>query len=87
MRRIRRSQRGFLKALDPRPTERASAVPPASAPDDDFFEPVNSIGAFAEGENWAQSWTYVGDGGSEYPGLEVLQTSPHPSSRIAEETQ
>jgi hypothetical protein len=70
---LRRSAQGFLRALDPRPTSTAMNVSGGAEPQDDFFEDVDYVGAFGPDENWAQSWTYVGDGGSEYPGLGLLE--------------
>jgi hypothetical protein len=79
VRRLDRSTRGFLRALDPRPTEEARAAAGATKPNDDFFEDVDYVGAFAPDANWALSWTYIGQGGSEYPGLDLL-TSPSAAS-------
>jgi hypothetical protein len=78
---LTRSRRGFLQRLDPRPTGRALSVSGVSVPDDAFFEAVDYIGAFGPEENWARSWTYVGQGGSEYPGLGLIgpeQSAPRP---------
>jgi hypothetical protein len=79
VRRLDRSTRGFLRALDPRPTGEARAAAGATKPNDDFFEDVDYVGAFAPDANWALSWTYIGQGGSEYPGLGLL-TSPSAAS-------
>ncbi len=72
VRTLSRSSRGFLRALDPRPTDEALSVSGVAEPSGDFFEDVDYIGAFGKEENWARSWTYVGQGGSEYPGLGLL---------------
>jgi hypothetical protein len=80
---LNRSSRGFLKTLDPRPTGEALgggvATPPA-----DFFEDVDYVGAFGPDENWAESWAYVGDGGSEYPGLGLIGTGKKEAGTRAE---
>jgi hypothetical protein len=70
---LRRSPQGFLRAVDPRPAGVALEAQPVSVPSDDFFESVSYVGAFAPGSNWAAEWTYVGNGGSEHPGLGLLQ--------------
>lgn len=72
VRELRRSPRGFLRALDPRPTDAALDSTGPSVPSSEFFESVDYVGAFGKEENWAQAWTYVGDGGSEYPGLGLI---------------
>jgi hypothetical protein len=69
---LSRSSRGFLRTLDPRPTDEALSLSGVAEPSGDFFEDVNYVGAFGAEENWAASWTYVGQGGSEYPGLGLL---------------
>jgi len=74
LRTLERSSRGFLRALDPRPTDRVLNVSGVAEPQDGFFEDVDYVGAFGPDENWAVSWTYVGEGGSEYPGLGLLGT-------------
>ena len=71
---IRRSSRGFLRRLDPRPTDEALSGTGVTTPKSDFFEDVDYVGAFGSDENWARSWTYIGQGGSEYPGLGLLGT-------------
>jgi hypothetical protein len=71
---IRRSSRGFLRRLDPRPTDEALSGSGVAEPKGNFFEDVDYVGAFGPDENWAQSWTYIGQGGSEYPGLGLLGT-------------
>lgn len=70
---IRRSPRGFLEGLDPRPTAEAERARTVSPPEDDFFTAVDHPGAFSADANWARSWTYVGEGGREYPGLGLLE--------------
>lgn len=73
VRMLRRSPQGFLRAVDPRPAGTALEARPVSVPDDDFFEAVDYVGAFARDGNWAAGWTYVGRGGREHPGLGLLQ--------------
>ncbi|WP_146110050.1 T9SS C-terminal target domain-containing protein [Salinibacter sp. 10B] len=83
---LSRSSRGFLRALDPRPTQEALVVSGVPEPRGDFFEAVDYIGAFGEQENWARSWTYVGRGGSEYPGLGLIDGgSPETSETSTEQ--
>ena len=81
---LSRSSRGFLKALNPRPAGKARSASGVSEPENGFFEDVDYVGAFGPEENWAQSWTYVGNGGSEYPGLELLQSKQAPTSSRTE---
>jgi hypothetical protein len=69
---IERSSRGFLRRLDPRPTDEALSAAGVAEPEDGFFEDVDYVGAFGPDGNWARSWTYIGQGGSEYPGLGLL---------------
>jgi len=38
-----------------------------------FFDDVDYIGAFGADTNWAVSWSYLGGGGSEYPGLQRMK--------------
>jgi hypothetical protein len=70
-----RDSYGNLTALDPRAASPAvsaeTSVSYSGAPD--FVEPVDYVGAFGPEENWAASWSFLGNGGSEYPGLGILR--------------
>jgi hypothetical protein len=72
LRTLRRSGRGFLRALDPRPAGAALDATPVSPPSDGFFETVDYVGAIAPQANWVYDWTFVGAGGAEHPGLGLL---------------
>lgn len=69
---LSRNKQGFLQHLDPRPTPQALSVSGVSEPSDGFFDDVDYVGAFSANENWARSWTYIGRGGSDYPGLRLI---------------
>ncbi|WP_022836732.1 hypothetical protein [Salisaeta longa] len=73
LRTIGRDTYGTLTALDPTATNAARTFPGLQEPAT-FFKDVDFIGAFGE-RNWALSWTYIGQGGAQYPGLELLQSS------------
>ena len=70
-----RDSYGNLTALDPRAASPAvsaeTSVSYGEAPD--FVEPVDYVGAFGPEENWAASWSFLGNGGSKYPGLGILR--------------
>jgi hypothetical protein len=72
---LSRDSYGRLTELDPTAAAPATdadvAVSYDGAPD--FIEPVDYVGAFGPDDNWAVSWTFLGNGGSEYPGLGILR--------------
>lgn len=71
---LQRNRQGILTALDPRAANEARAASPADvASQGGFFAPVSYVGAFGEADNWARSWTFIGQGGDTYPGLGILQ--------------
>ncbi len=43
--------------LDPRPSAGSPALTGAAAPEDDFFEGTEYVGAFSTADNWAAGWT------------------------------
>lgn len=81
VRALDRSARGVLRTLDPRPTSEALPATGTTEPDNGFFDEVHYVGAFGPNGNWAISWTYVGGGGSEYPGLGLLTPRLRPPRR------
>ncbi|PSQ97794.1 MAG: hypothetical protein BRD55_01265 [Bacteroidetes bacterium SW_9_63_38] len=81
VRTLQRSPRGFLQHLNPRPTSEALRVEEAMPPTDGFFAPVDYVGAFSATDNWARSWSYLGQGGSEYPGLGLFESQARPDAQ------
>ena len=68
-----RNQQGILTTLDPRGANEALTSSTADPASEGFFESVPYVGAFGESNNWALSWTFLGEGGQTYPGLGILQ--------------
>jgi len=67
-----RDSYGMISRLDPRAARDATSSDLAPVPSS-FFEDVSYIGAFGPDENWAVSWSFLGNGGSEYPGLQIME--------------
>lgn len=69
IRNLGRNAQGILTSLDPRAANDAASMRPAAVPNDDFFRSVPYRGAFGEDDNWAASWSFLGQGGAAHPGL------------------
>lgn len=73
IRTLSRDGKHFLRALDPRAAAVARSTSGVPIPDDPFFEAVDYVGAVGPDSNWAHSWTYLGEGGEQHPGLGLLE--------------
>ena len=69
---LSRDSYGRISRLNPLGANEALTTRGADEPGA-FFDDVDYIGAFGADTNWAVSWSYLGDGGSEYPGLGLLK--------------
>jgi len=72
---VERDSYGMLTELNPRAAAPAASADVSVSYDGapDVVESVDFVGAFSPEENWAVSWSFLGEGGSEYPGLGILR--------------
>lgn len=69
---LSRDSYGMISVLNPLGAN--DALTAAGTPEPaSFFDDVDYIGAFGADTNWAVSWSYLGSGGSEYPGLQRMK--------------
>ncbi|PEN14149.1 hypothetical protein CRI94_03665 [Longibacter salinarum] len=69
---LSRDSYGVISNLDPRATRDALSserIPVPSA----FFENVSYMGAVGPEDNWAESWSFLGRGGEQFPGLDLME--------------
>lgn len=69
---LSRDSYGMISRLNPLGANDALTTQGADEPGA-FFDDVDYIGAFGADTNWAASWSYLGEGGSEYPGLGIME--------------
>jgi hypothetical protein len=69
---LSRDSYGRISVLDPRGVGDALTTAGVDEPDA-FFEDVDYVGAFDGSTNWALSWTFIGQGGTTHPGLNLLR--------------
>ncbi|WP_022836731.1 hypothetical protein [Salisaeta longa] len=68
---LSRNSYGQLTSLNLRATGPATSLPGIEEPSG-FFRDVNYVGAFGS-KDWAAGWTFIGTGGTAYPGLQLLE--------------
>lgn len=69
---LSRDSYGLISRLDPLASGDAATTDGTEEPAA-FFDDVSYLGAFSPTDNWAVSWSYLGEGGDEYPGLGIMQ--------------